>query len=215
MKLAHRVAIAVILVAWLSAGCGKQMKRGIQTGRMTGSHYTNDSFGLAIDCPKGWYVEPIAKAEAELANVAKDDQIVSPALQKPMSEAVQSNYHLLGLWKYDPNPSIPANPSLKITVEKITDSTHMKSGRDYLNNVRKMMPMTKIPFKPEREIYAVTIHGKTLHRLDVHIDLAKRRIHQSCIATVRDGYTLALIITWWDDADGKALEKSLQSLRLK
>jgi hypothetical protein len=202
-----------ILVA--AAGCSGRVKHSIEQGRINGNTYANDFFGLSIEVPAGWQ---IASPEMKEQVTAAGEEVVAgnnPALKSAVRGSKKTTYYLLMTSQHPMGAAVAFNSNYSLMAEDISAAPGVKTGKDYLSGLQQFMSQSQMSVAYTQPPYECKLAGETFHRLDARVTLKQTTVDQCYIVTIRNGYALALILSWTDPAAYQTMEKSIQTLKLQ
>jgi hypothetical protein len=197
-------------------GC-RLAPEGLPTdGTFTPGSYTNSFFAFSIAFPRNWSESAQAVAEksrrerAEAPAIARTNDLFRQQLA-----AENPSHHLLVISEHPWGSAAPSNPSLIIAAEEIADDPRIRSGKDYLVKVSRLLANSPLPYQPVGELREVRMGGVSLGRLDLTANIAGHSLHQTHLAQVQHGYALTFILSASNEAELKRLETFLDSLKFE
>lgn len=211
--------IIFLLLAIISLSCSqteakKNLPEGFDFGKTENGVYTNDYFQMKVNFNPEWYISDQQQMAqiAELGNelTAGDDEELGAVL-----EASQVNIaHLLGISKHEWGAPVDFNPSFIVLAENIKLFSGIKSGKDYLFHVKKLLEVAPVSYLFEKEVFERKIGNETFYVLELKIDNMGEIVTQEYMATIKKGFTLSIIASYANEEDHLEIEKFINSVKI-
>jgi len=205
---------AVALVAFI--GCGHAPNGSVTDGTFKPGSYTNSFFAFSIAFPRNW--PESAQAVAEKSRRERTEALAAAHTNDHLRKQIAAenpSHHLLVISEHPWGSPTPSNPSLIIAAEEVAGDRHIRSGKDYLVKVSRLLANSPLPYQPMGELREVQIGGVSLGRLDLTANFAGQSLRQTHLARVQHGYALTFILSASNEAELKRLETFLDSLRFE
>ncbi|HYV30371.1 MAG TPA: hypothetical protein VEO53_04580 [Candidatus Binatia bacterium] len=210
-------AFCGLLLALTLPGCGPAQHGAPTDGQLSGGRYTNSYFGFALTVPPAWSVAPeevlqqIQRANNQpLTGVGHDRD-----LKRRIEFAAQDSHQLLLLSKKPWASATNSNPSLIVGAEHLSHLAGVRTGRDYLAHLSRLLSNSTLPYQPSGGLVEVRLAGRTFARLGFIAKIGNQTLRQDYLATVDQGYVLVFILSAGPQADFLRLEQAIQSLRFR
>jgi len=206
------VVVASLLLL-VMPGCTSEPKVMPDAAVVTNNSYDNTYFKFRINLPEGWNALD-KETVKELNDVGKkmasgDDKNLESAI-----EASQKNsYNLFSYFQLPPGtPNVDYNANISCVAERVAHLPGIKTGSDYLENVKMMFGKSQIKadFDPEMK-HHVFGQGE-MYSIDVVINMMGHEVYQSYYSTVKNGYALAFVVSHADPEQKAEVDKSLASV---
>lgn len=180
---------------------------GLDYGRVNGSAYMNDYFGLRLIIPFGWRVQG-----QEVKNMLLDKgrdliQTNNAQANAQMDRSLSNTVNLLTVFKYAIGSSADFNASLICGAEWLANPS--MTADQYMAAARRTMALSseKYYFRP---VTTETIGGQAFAVMEVEMDSA---IRQKYYAAIKKDYALFFILTYANEEDEAILRQALRSVR--
>lgn len=213
--------MAALLV--LSVGCSSSTKTSapekpkkpdvLDAGIVTGSVYRNEYFGLTIVIPDNWDVQS-EETKKELQEIGKNAMANGDEAKKAaMDRAADRSASLLFASKYPMGTPDKTNANYGAAAEKVSAFPGIKTGKDYLVQVRQLMQgsTVKCTFK---EIYSEKIDGVDFDVLECSIDVQGTTVKQKYYTAIMREYALLINITYVAPEDADVLNKAVKAVKI-
>jgi len=211
LKLAGGLLLASLVFLTL---CGADKKaKPFDYGRIENGKYLNSFFGLEITLPSDWFIlnksqmQNIAEKGKEL--IAGDDE----KMKKMIKAAKVEDATLLGIFKYEKGAAVDYNPNLMLAVGNLKNTPGIKTGKDYLFHIRKLLKQTQLYDSIDEECEKEIINNQEFYLMSTSMKIFELKITQTYYATVRNGFALVLAISFVDDEEKDTLEKTVKSIK--
>lgn len=185
-------------------------------GRLEGTQYVNDYFGLSFSIPASWTVEDSTAKRAMLEAGAKAITPPDGKNKEQIEASVARSYYIISAHKYPRGtPSAGFNAHFGFYVERVPTAI-VKTGGDYLRQMVRTSSMTAVKIEPVGAVRAVKIGGADFDTLDTKMTLPNGvTAAQRWYVTVRQKVSLTFVLTYIDDDDVKTLEEVMKSVKFK
>ncbi|MBN2616028.1 MAG: hypothetical protein JXR71_10090 [Bacteroidales bacterium] len=212
MKIKFNV-MAFLLIATVLSGCGwNGGSKKFDFGHIEQNKYINSYFGMELVIPDGW-VARTRKETRKMVNMLYDTVVKNDI--KPRVKASEINTaDLLSIFKYKIGTSKEYNPGLMLIATNLKNAPHTKTGSDYLSFVRKYL-------KQRQEVHymhidetskKVMINNQPFYSMSCTINIGIN-INQEYYSTVKDGFSMNVIITYANEQQKKELENIIHSIK--
>jgi len=208
---------ALILFAIIASTCYSQSKPiDFDYGRIENSKYLNSYFDFEITIPANWIIqnkeqmEKMAKAGMDM--VIGDDANLKAAVK--VSEINTTN--LLVVNQYERGSAVEYNPGIVIVAENIKDYPGIKTGSDYLFQVRKLLDQSQVKYDYiDKESSRKVISGIDFYKMNAGIVYMGIEIKQIYYSTVLKGFSFNVIISFINDEQKADLITAINSIKFK
>jgi hypothetical protein len=190
--------------------------RLFEMGKLNGSTYTNEHFGIAFDAPKGWTILDLAvmRAMGESAKgIFRDEG--NARVKRAMEESVDRTVPLFSATKLPPGTAGAFNASLVLAAEKIPTAI-VKTPRDYYNLMLHSMKLSQgVDIEVVEPFRATRIGGSEFGVYTVKVTSNLGIMLQKQLLTVQSPYALGLVLTYGDEADARVFDEVMSSLKVR
>lgn len=186
----------------------------LDEGRIEGSTYKNDYFGLTMNIPENWSIQndesknEIKESAREL--IANSDDVTKAGVDRSIERTV----NMLSASKYPLGTPDKANSNFSVMAEKISAFPGIKTGKDYLLNAKKIMEGSKVKFI-FKDITSEKIDGLDFDVLECTIKVQGQQIKQKYYATIIRDYAFAFYITYSSQEDLNTLNKTIATIKFE
>ena len=188
----------------------------ITLGTSKGNVYTNDFFKLTLNIPDKWVV---ASDEDKNKVIEAGEKIVvgdDKAKAKQIDLSLVKSVYLFMVSAKGLQVQSTNNPNFMVIAEKLSFYQGVKTGADYLVEVRKQLKaVTSITYNLDKPVYTEKVGGKNFSVLEATVQTSTIKMTQKYYACVLNGYALSFISTTLDDEGAKTLDATLKSVTFK
>jgi hypothetical protein len=181
-------------------------------GKISGGVYSNEFFKVQLNIPAGWSVNgEVAKERVLKAgrNILKPED---EKTQQGLEESVKRTTQLLMVSRY-PMGSAAKNSSFSCVIEQLPPAAQVKTSRDYLAQMSRLFKSSTMPITVEGGSRTEKLGGVEFDVLDISFQLPSGKIPQRYYVVLAKGYSLAFIVTLFDEADRKTTDEILGSIK--
>ncbi|MEO7297830.1 MAG: hypothetical protein ABI042_04560 [Verrucomicrobiota bacterium] len=198
----------IFVFSFLLVGCGKKASEEIDFGTVNNSVYQNKYFAFTMPLPGGWSVQD-QEAQQRLNNMggkllAGDDKNLKAVIKAAELKTV----NLFAVFKSRLGSPVPFNPSIMAMAEKVRDFPGIKSGKDYLFQVKQGLEAGQIKVSISEDILSQKLGGVDFDVMEAEMTIGGRTVQQNYYSTVMKGYALVLVSSFADDED-KSFQKNV------
>ena len=205
-----RSLLAAGLCLWvlLTTGCRSEADFvGLEDGDVADGVYANAFLGLTLPVPSPW---------EEIPPDALADAMPSGGLARGKGEAADPVALLLALQR----PTERADPSiaavtLGLAAEKLSFAPGIRSGRDYLFQLRKAMLANGFPERDLNAIEDLELGGSLFSTFEVPVRHGDAYLRQRYYAAVRKGCVLLITATFSSYTEGAMIRETLNAMTLE
>lgn len=173
---------------------------------IVGNVYQNKYFRLRIIPPESWLAQSSAVNEAIKSIGSELVSGKTKATDKAFDEAVQRTTILYTVTK--DIVGIQNNALMTVTAERIVPLTQIRNGHDYLRlNIQSFKLLTMpADFKYSENIMSEKIGKETFY----YIDVERASLSQRFYAIVRNGHSLAFVMTYFKAEELETMKEILR-----
>lgn len=175
--------------------------------------YANHFFGIRYQAPAGWtpHGEETKKEIMAVGKSLVDQNTVTGKVVAARSD--ERTHQLLTLFQYPLGTPGVENQLVQIMAEDVRFAPGIRSGREYLLNVARVLKVMKTMPEFNEEPKELAYGGKSMYRMDITTKATSRTVYQSMIATVLKGYAVCFAFTSYSVEGRDKLVKTMESLR--
>ena len=203
------LATSILLLVCFHANAQTQ----IDLGRVQEGTYINSGLGFTFKYPQGWTVHG-KETDDRIRELGKEKAAAEGAMSKAALEAsLKQTHSLLTVFRHPiGTPGVGFNPGILVLAERVSHAPGVKTGKDFLLNVRELMQKTggqALLKEPTEHIF----DGWQFFRDDYSLQSpGGGRVIQSYYAHIVKGYALVFLFMAEDQKDVDELAKSLETL---
>lgn len=208
-----------ILLFFLMIGqiwaCKESDKTTPDVGTFEGKSYTNVYFNFKIQIPDGWF--PLTQEMIEEVNqqgkraVAGEDTNLSATIEA----SEENSINLFMVYEKPPGTPVLFNASLGCFAEKVSHLPGIKSGSDYLLNMKRLFEMSQLKLKFPEDINPTMLNGVGFDILTSEMEMGQLTVKQKYYSTIMKGYSLGFILTYMNEEQYSMLKESIDSISFK
>jgi len=118
------------------------------------------------------------------------------------------------MFKHEPGSPVQSNPNILGIAESLGYLTGIRTGKDYQFHAKNLMEMSQVPYEFTDPSYPETINGTPFEVMPVRLNVGPTSLQQLYYSTVKKGYALSFILTYWTDEELAELKGYLSTLEL-
>jgi hypothetical protein len=187
-----------------------------QQGRLEGGTYTNDFFGVSFNVPQGWVAQDAAMKQRILD---KGKEIVGAGADKRKAAGIESSiqrtYFLLSISKYDLNLPPPGFNALIMCMAERVPSAVIKTGEDYIASMLRTTQGTAAKLELSGPVRTEKVGGVNFAVANAKLTTPSATAAQKYYVMIKNGYAFMLGYTYIDEADAKAFDDVIKTLKFK
>ena len=188
----------------------------VDLGTVEGGRYSNNYFGISFSIPQGWFVHDM---EMRKALVERGKELVGEgATNRKMSDleaSIARTVYLLNVSKHDPRaPASSFNAQLACLAERVPTAV-VKTGTDYLTLMTRTAQGTGAQLELTGPIRTEKIGGVTFAAADAKLTVGPGSAAQKYYVAIIKNYALMFAYTYVDEADAKAFDDLIKTVRFK
>jgi hypothetical protein len=207
----------ILLISLLAIACNNQEKPKVfDYGRVENMKYINSYFDFEITLPDNWKVQSKEQLN-DINNKGRDLIAGDNETMKTFLKASEINSaFLLSANQYEVGAPVDFNPSIAIVAENIKNSPGIKSGNDYLFQVRKLLRQSQVKYDYTDSVFSKeTINKMDFYKMNAELTNMGLNIKQIYYSSILKGFSLGIIISFNNDQQKTELLKSVASLKFK
>ena len=153
-------------------------------GTFEGSLYCNEYFGMTITIPSGWSIQDKQGREQLMRTgrkiISGDDKNLDAMLKASESEII----NLFAAFKHPFGAPVQYNPSITCAGERISRAPGIRSGKDYLFHVKKLLQSGQIKWSFPKKLYSELLGGIEFDVMSVELTTPMITVKQEHYATI-------------------------------
>ena len=188
----------------MSCGKEKNIPKDFDYGQIVrGNIYKNDFFSMRVQFDPSWAIQG-RKEMASLTNAGKD---MLSGDDKKLNEALDASLvnvaELFMVFKFEPGSIAEFNPSFLVNAENLKMFPSVRDPKDYLSQAKKLFKNAKMNFAYRQDDYNIKIGGVDF--VCMELENLNYGIYQDYFVTIRNGFALALIVSYANENDKNEL----------
>jgi hypothetical protein len=190
--------------------------RPVDLGKVEGTAYTNEHFGISIAAPEGWTVLDAATMKAIQENaksIFRDEK--NAAVKRGLEEAVNQTTPLFIASKFPPGTVTSFNATLVCAAERIPTAV-IKTPRDYYDTMLHSMKLSQgldvqvvEAFKVKR--IGATDFGTYTLKITSNVGI----MMQKQLISIKSPYAFGVVFTYTEEVEVAAFDKIVSSIKTK
>ena len=207
--LMKRVALTISIILLLCSYANAQSE--VDRGVTHDGTYINSGLGFSFKYPKDWTVHGDATNE-RIREIGKEKIAESGAVSKAnIDVALNNTYQLLTVFRHPlGTPGITFNPAIMIIAEKVAHAPGIKNGKDYLLNMRLVLPKAGPQILLDEPVEC-HFGASEFFRDDYLIEANGTRVFQAYFARLVNGYALVFAFMGQDQAAVDEMAKAMET----
>jgi hypothetical protein len=206
----------LLLVASMlfASSCEKRAADEIDFGTIDNATYRNAYFGLELVLPSGWSIQDQASRD-QLTDrgtdmIAGDNKSLKAAIKASELDSL----NLLTAFEHPLGSPVESNPAIICMAERVHQLPGIKSGKDYLFHVRKLLEsaQTKVTFPTETS--TATIGGQEFWAMRLEMSIPPNSVQQVYYSTIIKGYALSFVTSFTNGEEEAKLQKILNTVSI-
>lgn len=206
MKALFLTALSLLLFA-----CSADEPASPITVNTSGNEFHNAFFGISVTKPEGWYDQ---SPEETLMQQHGTQPAADEASRKAMIEAaLNSNMPIFGFFAVQPGTPGRLNPNVLGVAENLSGFPDVQTGCDYLAHVQTLLSRGQMAYRFEGGCESRQLAGAKLDVIEGRVALGTMTVTQRYYATVRSGYAIAFVQTYFGDEGQARTAAVIDSIR--
>jgi hypothetical protein len=205
--------IFLVLSLFIITSCSSDKELSPVTVDKGGNLFVNEFFGLSVTKPEGWYSQNVAETMGLMKSGSEEMAKKDKNFQARLKASLDRTVPVFGFFEHNPGVQGKANPNVLASAENLKNISSVKSGCDYIAEVKKSLAKAPVQYHFEGACRTRSIGGKEFGYLDTSADQSGIKVHQVFYATIDRKYALALVQTYTDDDGRKGTDAIISSLQ--
>jgi len=209
--------ISFLLILILMINCSNSSEpKDFDYGKIENDRYTNSYFDLELNLPSHWIVQTKEQTE-NLTKIGKDLVAGDNKNMRAAFNASEINTaNLLTVFQYEVGSAVDFNPGFMLMAENLKAFPGIKTGSDYLFQVRRAMKQSQFQYDSiDDEFKKIIIDNQEYYLMNTSVSYAGYTIRQEYYSTLQDGFCISAIISYNDDEQKSVLKKVINSMKFK
>jgi hypothetical protein len=182
-------------------------------GKVTEGVYRNEFFGFTYKLPLDWTIhgEETEKVLMESGKqlIAGDDD----TKKKLLDLASQRTFHLLTAFEFPLGTPGKPNRSIQLIAENVSFAPGIRTGKDYILNLRQTMAQGQLKIEYPGEPTEETIGGVGFYRQDMTIEISTVTVYEIVYCTILKEYAITYILVARSKQGVEEVANSIASFR--
>ncbi len=210
-RLVRSVFIPAIIA--LLAGCSEKPELLPNEATVTNNLYDNQFFRFQINIPQNWHFAS-EEAMKEVADSGKEMIAGDDENMKASLKALEKNvYNLFQVFAVAPGTPVQFyNSNMSCVAEKVGHLPGIKTGREYLLNVKEMLNSGKVTVIFDKEIQQRSLGGRGFYCMKAAVPVMGKEIKQQYFATKHDDFILGIVVSFFGSRDEATIQQALNSI---
>ena len=214
MKPAYHLFLLIGLFIFTGCTTNPSIPEDFDYGTLKGGKYSNNFFKFTMDVPLSWDIQTDKETKEIFENGKRLAAGNDEKLKKSIKASMVTTASLLAAYKYKEGVAENYNPNFVLLAESLKAYPKIKTGSDYLDNVRTVLSSSKnIKYKNIDFVNSLdNMSGATFYKLNAVMVYEGIEINQYYFVTVKNDFALVFIASYIDDAQKAELEKIRKSI---
>lgn len=185
-----------------------------ELGKVKGSTYSNEYFGISFTAPKGWIIFDLEtmKAMRESARALFRDE-KDARVKRELEATLERTTPLFSASKLPPGTTGSFNTTLVCAAERIPTAV-VKTPRDYYTIMLHSMKLSQgVTIEVVNHFHLNRICSKNFVIYTLKVTSHVGIVIQKQIIAIKDSYAFGIVFTYLDESDTKAFDEMLNSIR--
>jgi hypothetical protein len=201
----------ILFTVLFSFGCTRQAPS--QLGSLTDRHYENEHFGLALDLPADWHVQP-GDFNEMLMEMGEDAFGGDDRVQRAqIKQAMKHTFVLFTVTEHEVGTPGVLNPMVIAMVERLTHAPGIKSADDYATVLKGTFGQMDAEITIGDQLESEQFGGKEFSTLKIAMTANGVAVSQKYRMLFKEGYVFALICTYFDEASEARVDGLVNALQ--
>lgn len=187
---------------------------GPRSATFEGETYYNRYFGLRFNTPQKWTLVETAAVKGFVEEGRKVAAGDDEKLGKALGASAERTINLLTISKHPIGSTQPFNATFSCMAE-LVPSAIIKTGPDYLDTMLRTFARTQVKMEPQGPIRTQQIGGASFGVLTAKLTAPVGVFMQKYVVTVRKGYALVLVYTYFDEGDLQTFDDIVKSVEVR
>lgn len=181
---------------------------GFDYGTVANGKYSNKFFNLEMNIPEGWHVQDTEQMQGlvdKTKEIAKEegDEIMT----KSLNTADITTANLLMVFRSEVGTTPDFNPNFILTVENMQNHAWVKTGKQYLDNTKKLMTQSKMNLTDFSDGEKTTLGGMDFYSMSYSQEVNGMKLQQTIMVTIKKGFAILLISSYDGSEQKEEIEK--------
>jgi len=212
-----KILFTIVSVTFLIIACKNQIKiKEFDYGRVENMKYLNSYFDFEMSIPEKWIIQSKEQKD-ELKE--KGNKLVSGDNEKMKSLLKASEINSAFLFsanQYELGSPVEYNPSIGIVAENTKNFPGIKSGSDYLFQLRKLLKQSQFKYDYIDSVFVKeTINQTDFYKMNCDLNYMGITIKQTYYSTILKGFSFGIIISYNNEQQKSDLLKAINSMKFK
>lgn len=184
--------------------------------RVEGDTFSNDFFGISFNVPKGWTVFGVAENKAIMdAGRQIVEEGASEKKKAGIAAGMSRTGFLINAAKHPPGTADASFNALLLCMAERIPTAVIKTGADYVSSMQRIFEGTQAKMEFTGPVRTKTVGVVAFTVADVKTTTGRGAAAQRYYVMISKGYALAIVYTYFDDADLKTFDEVIASIKFK
>lgn len=174
--------------------------------------YFNHFFNFSLPIPEGWAVAGTA-TEEYMMEAGKAVMASDPRMNAATEMSAQNVYQLLTISEFEIGAAVESNPTFVLYAERVSHAPGIKTGKDYLFHVTRLLLEGNLPYERTNEGSLTKLGDKEFYREALQLRAVGRGIQQAYYAAILGDFALVVVLSAQTDEQMTRLEEVASTLR--
>lgn len=212
----YRLLSTIFLTIILNVCYAQNQVVGFDYGHIEKNKYLNSFFGFEMVLPDDWIIQTKEQV-ARIAQMGKDLVVGDDSKMKAIVKASEINTaNLLMASQFEQGSAVEYNPSISVVAENIHYLPGIKTGKDYLFLARRILANSQLKYDfIDKDFNKENIGGSDFYLMNAEITYLGLNIKQLYYTTIRDGFSIIVIISYVNEEQKQNMLKTINSIKFK
>lgn len=213
------LVLGLPMVSWAEDAPTERLSNAKQYEALTrtddNKHYYNQKFDFHVAKPDEWYAQSAKETMLLQARGAKMAAGNDENLDAMLSAATKTTLPLFGFFKVPPGTPNTLNPNVIGAAEFIGAFPGIKTGCDYLENVKQVMNMTKMKITFNGTCEVENVSGTEFGYYDASLTVGEQVVNQRYWACRQNEHAIFAVQTFFDEESNAVTREIVQGMQVK
>jgi hypothetical protein len=208
--------LSILIIAIIAMGCAEQknVPENFDYGTTTDGKYINTYFDLVINFNPDWVVQEQGIIEKDMEKGGEIVYAEDEEIKTKIKASLVNSANLLTLFKYEIGAQVPFNPSLALIAENTNNFPGLKSGVDYLNNVKELLEQTQMEYSFDKDLEEKKLGDSIFFIMHLNLNYMGRTISQDYVTTVLNGFALTMVVSYSTEEEKAEIYQIINNIEI-
>jgi len=211
MKILSRSTLVLCL---FSISCSSQDKsESFEFGTVENKKYVNEFFNFKMDLPNAWVILTSYQLDSMKTRGRELLSTNDRKIAKKIKPSSVTSADLIGAFQNKLGAAVDFNANFAITVENVAQIKEIKTGKDFLLQLRSILERSQIQFDSiDKEFMKRDISGQEFYIMTASKNMGYLNVRQTNYVTVKKGFVFNLTISYANESQRVLLEQTINSM---